>query len=281
MHMNDPIADIQSNPDWRNLSVNRVGIRGLKHPIRFQDGEYALQHAVALFNMYVNLPKNIKGTHMSRFVEMLHEQDIILNVATLPTLLENMVKRLHAENGYIEARFSYFIKKFAPISQAASLMDYDICLRGILENNITHTLVTMTIPVTSLCPCSKEISDYGAHNQRSHVTVTVRATPAFSLLETIQMVEKKASCELYGILKRADEKAVTERAYNNPKFVEDMVRDVATMLDALTTIKGYKISSENFESIHNHSAYAEIDKLGIMQHTAVETSANTLEVIEI
>lgn len=263
--MIDPMADIQNNPDWRNLPVDHVGIRGLKHPIIFEDNisptECTSQNITACFDMMVDLPKNLKGTHMSRFVEILNEKDVVLNVKSVPQWLESMVKRLNANYGFLKVKFTYFMKKYAPISQAASLMDYEVCVQGILEDNQCQTLVTIVVPVTSLCPCSKEISDYGAHNQRSHVTVTVKAANNFSVREIIQLVESKASCELYGLLKRVDEKEVTERAYNNPKFVEDMVRDVATALGALKTIDGFKISSENFESIHNHSAFAEINRL--------------------
>jgi GTP cyclohydrolase I len=263
--INDPVADIQSSPDWRNIPVNRVGIRRIRHPMIFEDFTpmrgLSRQHVVAHFDMLVNLPKNVKGTHMSRFVEILNEEETVLSVATVPHWLDTMVMRLHANYGFLQVNFPYFVKKFAPISKAASLMDYDVSIRGVLENGQCHTFVSAIVPVTSLCPCSKEISDYGAHNQRSHVTVTVRAAQTLSLIEIIQLVESKASCELYGILKRTDEKTVTERAYDNPKFVEDMVRDVATSLDQLESVQGYKISSENFESIHNHSAFAEIDRL--------------------
>lgn len=267
--INEPVADVQSSPDWRNIPVNRVGIRGIRHPMIFEDFTpsrgLTRQHVVARFDMLVNLPQNVKGTHMSRFVEILNEEETVLSVATIPHWLDTIVERLHASYGFLQVNFPYFVKKYAPNSKAASLMDYDVSICGIQENGLCQTYVTIIVPVTSLCPCSKEISDYGAHNQRSHVTVTVRAAPTLSLIEIIQLVESKASCELYGILKRTDEKAVTERAYDNPKFVEDMVRDVATSLDQLETVKGYKISSENFESIHNHSAFAEIDRLWVSQ----------------
>ncbi len=267
--MNDPVADIQSSPDWRNMPVNRVGIRGLRHPMIFEDFTpsrgLSRQHVVARFDMLVDLPKNVKGTHMSRFVEILNEEETVMSVATIPHWLDTMVSRLNANYGYLQVNFPYFVKKYAPVSQAASLMDYDVSIRGILDGEQCHTFVTVVVPVTSLCPCSKEIADYGAHNQRSHVTVTVRATQTLSLIEIIQLVESKASCELYGILKRTDEKTVTERAYDNPKFVEDMVRDVATSIEQLESVMGYKISSENFESIHNHSAFAEIDRLWVTE----------------
>lgn len=265
----DPVADIQSSPDWRNIPVNRVGIRKIRHPMIFEDFTpmrgLTRQHVVAYFDMLVDLPKNVKGTHMSRFVEILNEEETVLSVATVPHWLDTMVTRLHANDGFLQVNFPYFVKKFAPVSKAGSLMDYDVSVRGILENDHSHIFVTVVVPVTSLCPCSKEISDYGAHNQRSHVTVTVRAAQTLSIMEIIQLVESKASGELYGILKRTDEKYMTERAYDNPKFVEDMVRDIATSLEQLESVRGYKVSSENFESIHNHSAFAEIDKLWVAQ----------------
>lgn len=267
--MQDPMADIQNETDARNLPVNRVGIRGIRHPVIFEDIHPTTlacmhQNAIAHFEMMVDLPKNLKGTHMSRFVEILNEQEIVLSIATIPRLLNIMIERLQANYGFLQAKFPYFVKKAAPVSKALSLMDYDVSIGGIFEKGKCKTLVTVVVPVTSLCPCSKEISEYGAHNQRSHVTVTAQVTADFSLLEVIRLVESKASCELYGILKRMDEKVVTERAYDNPKFVEDMVRDVAALLENLPTVQGYKISSENFESIHNHSAYAEIDRLTVL-----------------
>lgn len=261
------IADVQNHPDWRNLAVDRVGIRRLKFPIAFEDitpnkTPYR-QSVVGHFDMLVDLPKTVKGTHMSRFIEILNEEEIVLSVASLPFWLEKMITRLDAAYGFLKVNFPYFMKKWAPVSKAASLMDYDVSLTGIYQQNRAHLYVSLTVPVTSLCPCSKEIAEYGAHNQRSHVTVTMEVTPTLSIQEIIQMVESKASCELYGILKRSDEKAVTERAYDNPKFVEDMVRDIANTLSKHPSILSYKVASENFESIHNHSAYAEIDRLSV------------------
>jgi GTP cyclohydrolase I len=202
---------------------------------------------------------------MSRFVELLNDGEVVLSVASLSSWVKDMVARLGACEGYIRAQFPIFIKKNAPVSQISSLMDYDLIFEGFLTKGRPHTLVTVVVPVTSLCPCSKEIADYGAHNQRSHVTVTVLAQPDLSITDIIRVVEKTASCELYGILKRTDEKLITELAYDNPKFVEDMVRDIAAALEKIPAVQGFKISSENFESIHNHSAYAEIDRLWVSQ----------------
>lgn len=256
MQLHGSVADVQNSPDKRNLPVNRVGIRRLRHPIVFQD-----QPSIAMFDMFVDLPKEVKGTHMSRFIEILNEQKVVLTIPILPALIQTMVTRLNAQQGFLEIQFPYFIDKAAPISQTRGLLDYDVRLSVHHHPQQTQVFVTVIIPVTSLCPCSKEISDYGAHNQRSHVSITAEVLPNFSLNALIQCVEKTASCELYSVLKRQDEKWVTEQAYNNPKFVEDMVRDVAVTLDNFQDIKGYKISAENFESIHNHSAYAEIDLL--------------------
>lgn len=276
------IDDVQNNPDQRNLPVNQVGIRRLKFPLTFED--YCLsapvnhQPITALIDMLVDLPKTVKGTHMSRFIEILNENPPVLSIKSLPDLLHKMVSRLHSHYAFFQAQFSYFIKKEAPVSHATSLMDYDITLYGFFENQKVHIFVTVVVPVTSLCPCSKKIADYGAHNQRSHVTVTVEAAPNLTILDIIQIVEKEASCELYGILKRADEKAVTERAYDNPKFVEDTVRDVAKALSTLRGVLSYKVSSENFESIHNHSAYAEIDHL--LTRKKVPYTEKTLELLK-
>jgi GTP cyclohydrolase IB len=218
------------------------------------------QATVAVFDMYVHLPHNFKGTHMSRFVEILNVNEHAISIESFETILREMVKRLEAESGYVEMRFPYFINKSAPISGVKSLLDYDVTFIGEIKNGEFSITVKVLVPVTSLCPCSKKISDYGAHNQRSHVTVTALLNDFMWLEDMIELVEKQASCELYGLLKRPDEKFVTERAYDNPKFVEDMVRDVAAQLNAEKRIDKYVVESENFESIHNHSAYALIER---------------------
>jgi len=256
------IPDIQSNPDTRNIPINKVGIKEIRHPVRVLDRSGGEQHTIARFNMYVDLPHDFKGTHMSRFVEILntHEQEI--SVRSFKEMLHEMTERLEAESGHIEMSFPYFVNKAAPVSGVLSLMDYDVTLIGEFKGGRSHTYIKVVIPVTSLCPCSKEISAYGAHNQRSHVTVNARIRDFVWIEELIDLVENQVSCELYGLLKRPDEKFVTERAYDNPKFVEDMVRDIAVQLNGDVRISAYTIESENFESIHNHSAYAliEIDK---------------------
>ena len=218
------------------------------------------QHTVACFNMYVNLPHNFKGTHMSRFVEILNQHEREISVESFKEMLREMAERLEADSGHIEMRFPYFVNKKAPVSGVESLMDYDVTFIGEIHKGVDDMTIKVVIPVTSLCPCSKKISDYGAHNQRSHVTVNARLKEFVWVEEIIELVEQEASCELYGLLKRPDEKQVTERAYNNPKFVEDMVRDVAARLNKEDRISAYVVESENFESIHNHSAYALIEK---------------------
>ncbi|MGC8520447.1 MAG: GTP cyclohydrolase FolE2 [Steroidobacteraceae bacterium] len=253
------VEDVQSRADTRRLPINRVGIKDISHPVRVKDRSAGEQHTIATFNMYVSLPHNFKGTHMSRFVEILHAEREI-SVESFRGMLESMTSRLEADAGHIEMTFPYFIMKRAPASGVESLMDYRASLIGERHDGIADLWVRVVVPVTSLCPCSKRISDYGAHNQRSHVTITAQLRHHMWIEELIEIAEQEASCELYGILKRPDEKYVTERAYDNPKFVEDMVRDVATRLNADERIVAYVVESENFESIHNHSAYALIER---------------------
>jgi GTP cyclohydrolase I len=255
------IADVQGSADHRRIPIDRVGIRSIRHPLRVADRSGAVQHTVARLNMYVSLPHHQKGTHMSRFVAILGEHDEVLTVRSLNALMGRMTTRLEADNGFLEVAFPYFVTKSAPISGVRSLMDYEVTLTGMSTPAGAQTLVQVVIPVTSLCPCSKEISDYGAHNQRSHVTVQVRCLGDVWVEDLIDLVEAEASAQLYGLLKRPDEKFVTERAYDNPKFVEDMVRDVAARLDADARVLAYRVESENFESIHNHSAYAAVERI--------------------
>jgi GTP cyclohydrolase I len=254
------IADVQNSPDLRRLPIDKVGIKDIRHPVLVKDRSQGVQHTIANFSMYVELPHNFKGTHMSRFVEILNAHDMEISVESFKDMLAEMATRLEAKTGHIEMSFPYFINKAAPVSGVKSLMDYQVSFLGKIENGEYCTSIKVVVPVTSLCPCSKEISERGAHNQRSHVTVSVQTNDFVWVEDIIEMVEKQASCELYGLLKRPDEKYVTERAYDNPKFVEDMVRDVAAGLNADKRIDAYVVESENFESIHNHSAYAMIKK---------------------
>ncbi len=254
-----PMADVQNSEDRRHIAINKVGIKDIRHPVQINDRSGSVQHTVANFNMYVDLPHNFKGTHMSRFVEILNGHDREITVKSFHSMLSEMTDRLDAECGHIEMNFTYFVNKKAPSSGVESLLDYDVTFIGDRKDGENCVAVKVVVPVTSLCPCSKKISDRGAHNQRSHVTVNVRTNDFVWIEDIIDIVEQEASCELYGLLKRPDEKVVTERAYDNPKFVEDMVRDVAARLNADKRITSYVLESENFESIHNHSAYALIE----------------------
>ena len=254
------IEDVQNSNDTRQIPINKVGIKDIRHPIRVRDRNGGEQATIALFNMYVNLPHNFKGTHMSRFVEILNQHEREISVKSFQEMLLEMTERLEADTGHIEMSFPYFVNKSAPVSKVESLLDYDVSFIGEVHGKQHQTLLKVVVPVTSLCPCSKKISEYGAHNQRSHVTITIRTNKFVWIEEIIDIAEKMASCELYGLLKRPDEKVVTERAYDNPKFVEDIVRDIAAELNTDNRIEGYIVESENFESIHNHSAYALIEK---------------------
>ena len=253
------IEDVQGRADTRRLPINRVGVKDIRHPVRVKDRSSGEQHTIAQFNMYVSLPHNFKGTHMSRFVEILHGEREI-SVESFRAMLEKMTERLEADAGHIEMSFPFFVMKKAPVSGVESLMDYHASMIGERRNGRTEMWVRVVVPVTSLCPCSKKISSYGAHNQRSHVTINAKLRTHLWIEEIIDIAESEASSELYGILKRPDEKYVTERAYDNPKFVEDMVRDVAARLNADDRIAAYTVEAENFESIHNHSAYALIER---------------------
>jgi GTP cyclohydrolase I len=257
---NRSIEDVQNTEDTRRIGIDRVGIKSIRHPVRFRQRDGGTQPTVASFDMYVNLSHEQKGTHMSRFLEILNEGLDELDVHTFTRLVANMTAKLEAERGFIEARLPFFVRKKAPVTGAASYLDYEVTLNGEWSAEESRLWMKVVVPVTSLCPCSKKISDYGAHNQRSHVTLTVRAREPMWVEDLIGLIERQASCEIYGLLKRADEKFVTERAYNNPKFVEDMVRDIANVLNQDPGIVYYKLETENFESIHNHSAYAAIEK---------------------
>ncbi|ADE10946.1 GTP cyclohydrolase FolE2 [Sideroxydans lithotrophicus] len=260
MNSIETIADVQNSADTRQLAINKVGIKSIRHPVVVKDKSEGVQHTIATFNMYVHLPHNFKGTHMSRFVQILNQHGREISVESFEGILREMTEKLEAKSGYIEMSFPYFVNKTAPISEVQSLLDYDVTFIGEIVDGNYRFNMKVQIPVTSLCPCSKEISERGAHNQRSHVTITVRTRRSVWIEEVVRFAEEQASSELYGLLKRPDEKFVTERAYDNPKFVEDMVRDVAAVLNADERIEAYIVESENFESIHNHSAYALIER---------------------
>ena len=250
------IPDTQNTPDTRHIAIDKVGIKDIRHPVVVSDRSGREQHTVANINMYVNLPQQYKGTHMSRFVEILNNHEYEITVQSFKQMIVEMCDVLNAKSGNIEMTFPYFVNKAAPVSGVMSLMDYEVSFIGQIKEHKPEVLVKVVVPATSLCPCSKNISDYGAHNQRSHITACVRTNDFIWIEELIDTIEKLASCEVYGLLKRPDEKYVTERAYDNPKFVEDLVRDVAVKFNEDDRIIAYTIESENFESIHNHSAYA-------------------------
>lgn len=254
------LPDVQASVDHRALAIQRVGVRGLRYPVSVLSGDGEVQHTVATLEMTVGLPPDLKGTHMSRFVEIIEAERGALDLAGARAMFDQMLDRLEAESGRIEACFPYFMRKAAPVSGVESLLDLDaaIIVERVQGGRSTVTLKVVT-PVTSLCPCSKKISAYGAHNQRSHITITARLRGDMMIEELVRMAEEEASCEVFGLLKRPDEKWVTERAYDNPKFVEDLVRDIALRLRADARVEAWTVESENFESIHNHSAYALIE----------------------
>jgi GTP cyclohydrolase FolE2 len=258
------IPDTQSGSDERNLAIDQVGIRGLRYPLAFADGDAAPQTTIASFGVMVALPEDRKGTHMSRLVQILEDLTAPgaapLSVAGMRGLLDDLIARLDAPGGRVEIAFPWFVRKRAPVSGVASLLDYEVRLAGELADGRYTSTVTVAVPVTSLCPCSKEISEYGAHNQRSTITIAVRPREPVRVGELLRVAEDEASSELYGILKRADEKYLTERAYDNPRFVEDLVRGVAARLAADPRVAAFAVEAENFESIHNHSAFARIAK---------------------
>lgn len=252
------IADVQSQLDHRAIKINRVGIKNILHPIKIQQKNGTFQSTQARCDLMVSLASHLKGTHMSRFVEILHEQKKPLSIHGVAEILQTMKRRLKTEDAFIQLHFPFFLLKKAPLSEVESYLNYDVCYFGRLTPEGCKLGMEIIVPVTSLCPCSKEISDYGAHNQRSHVSLKIHIDSLVWVEEMIDLVEKEASCQLYGLLKRVDEKYVTEKAYDNPKFVEDLVRDLAAHLQQDPRITAYTITSENFESIHNHSAFAEI-----------------------
>ena len=257
------LPDVQSGVDRRDLAIQRVGVKSLTHPVLVASAR-GPQPSVASIDMDVGLPAEQKGTHMSRFVDVLQGHAEPLSMTSIRTLLAKMVERLDAEAGHIEMRMPFFVSKTAPVSCVESLMDYQLTFTIDTDGAATRFKQKVVVPVTSLCPCSKKVSDYGAHNQRSHITITAELSGEIAVEDQIRIAEDASSCEIWGLLKRPDEKYVTERAYNNPKFVEDVVRDVALALNSDARIVAYTVEAENFESIHNHSAYAliEHDKRG-------------------
>jgi GTP cyclohydrolase I len=251
--------DIQNQRDHRRIEINKVGVKNIRYPVTVLDKAKGVQHTVASVNMYVDLPHRFKGTHMSRFVEILNKHKGDIAIKNLSKILMEMKSKLKAKTAHLEVEFPYFIEKEAPVTKARSLMEY-ICRFCGSSNENEDFYVGITVPITTVCPCSKEISQFGAHNQRSVVTVNLRFKKFIWIEDIIQLVEDCASCDLYSILKRPDEKFVTEKAYENPMFVEDVVREVAKKLKKDANITWFTVESENFESIHNHSAYAYVER---------------------
>lgn len=252
------LKDIQSLHDHRNLTIDKVGIKGIKYPIVLKDKRKGNQHTIATINMFVKLPHNFKGTHMSRFVEILNKYRDNISISSFKEILEEMRVKLASEEAHFDMQFTYFLEKEAPISKLPSLIDYECRFSGTVSDNKKDFVLTVTVPVISVCPCSKEISDYGAHNQRSYVTIAVRYNKMVWIEDLIEIAEKSGSSPIYSLLKREDEKFVTEKSYENPAFVEDIVRNAAELLLKDERITWFEVSSENFESIHNHSAFASI-----------------------
>ena len=255
-----PLHDMQSQRDHRELRIDKVGVRGLRFPIQVRDKAHSIQNTVATIGMFVDLPKEFKGTHMSRFVEALNEHGSVVHVENLRDILFSLQKRLNSATSHLEIEFPYFMTKRSPVSRKRSLMDYVARFDAAACGREIDFVLTVKAHVTTLCPCSKAIARYGAHNQRGLVTVALRFSRPVWIEDVVGMIESSASSELYALLKRQDEKFVTERAYENPVFVEDLVRNVALKLNAHSQVTWYKVEAENFESIHNHSAYACIEK---------------------
>jgi GTP cyclohydrolase I len=257
------LDDKQSERDTRELRIDKVGVRGLRFPIQVRDKKRGrVQNTVATIGMFVDLPKEFKGTHMSRFVEVLNAHGNVIHVENISDILHSLQKKLNSATSHLEIEFPYFMSKLSPVSRKESLMDYVARFDAAACGKENDFVLTVKANVTTLCPCSKAIARYGAHNQRGEVTVSLRSKRVVWIEDVVAMIEKSASSELYALLKRQDEKAVTERAYENPVFVEDLVRNVALRLNADKRISWYKVEAENFESIHNHNAYACIEKAG-------------------
>lgn len=259
------MPDVQSSVDTRHISIQRVGVRGVRHPMLIAAADGSALPTVGNWELTVALPAQEKGTHMSRFVALLEQhRQTPMTPSLYCEMAHAMLALLNAEKGDMSATFPYFMTKVAPVSGVASLMDYEVKWIARAQGGSASKAefeLSVLVPVTSLCPCSKAISEYGAHNQRSHITVNaVFDNPALVDVDAlIRTIEQQASCELWGLLKRGDEKFVTERAYENPKFVEDLVRDVAVQLKQVAGVQRFRIEAENFESIHNHSAYAVVE----------------------
>ncbi|GAB4181257.1 MAG: GTP cyclohydrolase FolE2 [Terrimicrobiaceae bacterium] len=253
------LKDTQNEPDDRQLPIDRVGVKNLRYPIRVRDRAHGGQETVATVKLTVDLPHHFKGTHMSRFLEVLHAHGPMLHVDNIGDMLDALTSKLDSDCAHVEFTFPYFIEKSAPVTGARGMVDYEVCFEATIEGGRRDFVLSVVVPVTTLCPCSRAISDRGAHNQRGQVTLRVRFSKPVWIEDLVGLVEASASSELYSVLKRPDEKAVTERAYDNPVFVEDLVRNVSLKCRTHPDITWHSVEAENFESIHNHNAYALIE----------------------
>ncbi|MDR3553220.1 MAG: GTP cyclohydrolase FolE2 [Syntrophobacteraceae bacterium] len=255
------MIDVQSQADYRNIGIDKVGVKDIRYPVTVMDKNNGVQNTVASINMYVNVPREFKGTHMSRFIEILNEFHGHLDIREFSSVLKALQEHLRAESAHMEINFPYFIRKLSPVTGSPGLMEYGCRITGSLDMEKGYDLVVeVNVPITTVCPCSKEMSDYGAHNQRGSVRLAVRFKHFIWIEDLIDLVERSASCDVFSVLKRPDEKYVTEFAYENPKFVEDVVRDIAFELKRDANVCWFLVDVENFESIHNHSAYAFIER---------------------
>ena len=261
------MIDVQNQPDYRKLKIDKVGVKNIRYPITVKDKVKETQRTVATINMYVDLPQDYKGTHMSRFIEILSEYRHQISIDSIPRILDEMKRRLNAHSAHMEITFPYFIEKKAPVTNSKGLMEYICTFKGSV-NEGRDLVVGLSVPITTLCPCSKEISDFGAHNQRGEVRVQLRFNKFIWIEDIIILIERSASSEVYSVLKRIDEKHVTEKAYMKPMFVEDLVREIAVQLNADDNITWFSVDSENYESIHKHSAYAYIERDKIGKYTS-------------
>ncbi|MFQ5900968.1 MAG: GTP cyclohydrolase FolE2 [Thermodesulfobacteriota bacterium] len=259
--MKQDMRDIQDLPDYRKVDIDKVGVKDINYPIVVLDKKNKTQHTIATINMYVDLPHRFKGTHMSRFIEILNEHRREITIRKIPVILEKMKERLKANSAHLEVDFPYFIEREAPVSKAKSLMEYRCKYSGTITDK-KDFVMEVKVPVTTLCPCSKEISERGAHNQRGLVVVSLRTRKFLWIEDLIELIEECASSPVYALLKRSDERFVTEMAYNHPMFVEDVVRDIALKLGKKEEVTWFSVEAENCESIHNHSAYAYLESKG-------------------
>jgi GTP cyclohydrolase I len=256
----EELKDTQNEPDFRQIAIDRVGVKNLRYPIQIRDKAHELQSTIATISLTVDLPHHYKGTHMSRFIEALNAHGPVLHVDSMRQILRELRQRLESERAHVHFEFPFFLEKAAPVTGAVGLMDYTVRFEATADGSGGDFVMTVIVPVTTLCPCSKAISRHGAHNQRGQITYSVRFLKPIWIEDLIRLAESCASSELYSLLKRPDEKEVTERAFDNPVFVEDLVRNLADKSNAHPDITWYRIEAENFESIHNHNAYAMIEK---------------------